>query len=122
MIPGMGGTQRLARRIGVPRARELIYRGALIDAEAALRLGFVNEVTAPEELMPRTRAVAAEIASRAPLAVAAAKQALRRGADATLDGGVALERHLFASLFATQDQKEGMRAFLDKRAPVWTGK
>ncbi len=58
MIPGLGGTQRLARRIGVPRARELIYRGALIDAEAALRLGFVNEVTAPEELMPRTRAVA----------------------------------------------------------------
>ncbi|MES1206318.1 MAG: enoyl-CoA hydratase-related protein, partial [Pseudomonadota bacterium] len=98
VIPGMGGTQRLARRIGVPRARELIYRGALIDAEAAMRLGFVNEVTAPEELMPRTRAVAAEIASRAPLAVAAAKQALRRGADAALDGGVALERHLFASL------------------------
>lgn len=60
-------------------------------------------------------------ASRAPLAVAAAKQALRRGADAALDGGVALERHLFASLFATQDQKEGMRAFLEKRAPVWTG-
>jgi enoyl-CoA hydratase len=119
--PGMGGTQRLARRIGVPRARELIYRGALIDAEAALRLGFVNEVTAPEALMARTRAVAAEIASRAPLAVAAAKQALRRGADGGLDGAVALERHLFASLFATQDQKEGMRAFLDKRAPVWTG-
>ncbi|MFL5305904.1 MAG: enoyl-CoA hydratase/isomerase family protein [Polyangia bacterium] len=121
VIPGMGGTQRLARRIGVPRARELIYRAAMIDAESALRLGFVNEVTAPEELMARTRAVAAEIASRAPLAVAAAKQALRRGADGALDGGVSVERHLFASLFATQDQKEGMRAFLEKRAPVWTG-
>ena len=112
VIPGMGGTQRLARRIGVPRARELIYRGALIDAESALRLGFVNEVTAPEELdvpdaarsPPRSRR-ARRWPWRRP------SRRLRRGADGALDGGVALERHLFASLFATQDQKEGMRAF-----------
>ena len=121
VIPGMGGTQRLARRIGVPRARELIYRGALIDAEEAVRLGFVNAVLEPDALLPRARAVAAEIATRAPLAVAAAKQVLRRGVDAALDAGVSLERHLFASLFATHDQKEGMRAFIEKRAPQWTG-
>ena len=122
VIPGMGGTQRLARRIGVPRARELIYRGAMIDADEAMRLGFVNAVVERDALMPLARAAAGEIATRAPLAVAAAKQVLRRGADASLDAGVSLERHLFASLFATQDQKEGMRAFIEKRAPVWTGK
>lgn len=122
VIPGMGGTQRLARRIGVPRARELIYRGAMIDADEAMRLGFVNAVVERDALMATARAAAGEIATRAPLAVAAAKQVLRRGADAGLDAGVSLERHLFASLFATQDQKEGMRAFIEKRAPVWTGK
>ena len=122
VIPGMRGTQRLARRIGVPRARELIFRGAMIDADEAMRLGFVNTVVEPADLLPRARAVAAEIATRAPLAIAAAKQVLRRGADASLDAGVTMERHLFASLFATEDQKEGMRAFLEKRAPRWTGR
>jgi enoyl-CoA hydratase len=122
VIPGMGGTQRLVQRIGVARARELIYTGALIDADAAARIGLVNEVTEPAELLPRARAVAAEIAARAPLAVAAAKRALRRGPELPLTDGLALERQLFAGLFATHDQKEGMRAFLDKRAPVWSGR
>jgi enoyl-CoA hydratase len=121
VIPGMGGTQRMVQRIGVARARELIYTGRLIDADSAARIGLVNEVVEPAELLPRARAVAAEIAARAPLAVAAAKRALRRGADLALDDGIALERRLFASLFATHDQKEGMRAFLEKRAPSWTG-
>jgi enoyl-CoA hydratase len=121
VIPGMGGTQRLAQRVGVARARELIYTGRLIDADVAARIGLVNEVVEPAELLPRARAVAAEIVSRAPLAVAAAKRAVRRGADQTLEDGIALERQLFASLFSTADQKEGMRAFLDKRAPNWTG-
>ena len=122
VIPGMGGTQRLVQRVGVARARELIYTGRLVDAETAARIGLVNEVVEPAELLVRTRGVAAEIATRAPLAVAAAKRAIRRGADQTLDDGIALERQLFASLFASHDQKEGMRAFLDKRAPVWTGR
>jgi enoyl-CoA hydratase len=122
VIPGMGGTQRLVQRVGVARARELVYTGALIDADAAARIGLVNEVTEPAELLPRARAVAAEIATRAPLAVAAAKQALRRGPDLPLGEGIALERRLFCGLFATHDQKEGMRAFLEKRAPVWTGR
>ncbi len=122
VIPGMGGTQRLVQRVGVARARELLYTGRLVDAEAAARIGLVNEVVEPAELMPRVRAVADEIAARAPLAVAAAKRAVRRGTDQPLEAGIALERQLFASLFATTDQKEGMRAFLDKRAPTWTGR
>jgi enoyl-CoA hydratase/carnithine racemase len=122
VIPGMGGTQRLVQRIGVARARQLIYTAGLIDADAAARMGLVNEVLEPAELLPRARAVAAEIATRAPLAVATAKRALRRGPDLPLDAGIALERELFCGLFTTHDQKEGMRAFLDKRAPVWTGR
>ncbi len=82
----------------------------------------MNEVLEPAELLPRARAVAEEIATRAPLAVAAAKRALRRGADLPLADGIALERQLFCGLFATPDQKEGMRAFLDKRLPNWTGR
>jgi enoyl-CoA hydratase len=121
VIPGMGGTQRLVRRIGVARARQLIYTGGLVDADAAGRMGLVNEVLEAADLLPRARAVAAEIAARAPLAIAAAKRALRRGPDLPLDAGIALERELFCGLFTTHDQKEGMRAFLDKRAPVWTG-
>jgi enoyl-CoA hydratase len=122
VIPGMGGTQRLVRRIGVARARQLIYTGGLVDADAAGRMGLVNEVLEAADLLPRARAVAAEIAARAPLAIAAAKRALRRGPDLPLDAGIALERELFCGLFTTHDQKEGMRAFLDKRAPVWTGR
>jgi enoyl-CoA hydratase len=122
VIPGMGGTQRLVRRIGVARARQLIYTGGLVDADAAGRMGLVNEVLEAADLLPRARAVAAEIAARAPLAIAAAKRALRRGPDLPLDAGIALERELFCGLFTTHDQKEGMCAFLDKRAPVWTGR
>ena len=85
-------------------------------------MGLVNEVLEPAELLPRARAVASEIATRAPLAVAAAKRALRRGPDLPLDDGIALERRLFTELFSTHDQKEGMRAFLDKRVPTWTGR
>jgi len=122
VIPGMGGTQRLVQRIGVARARQLIYTGGLIDADTAARMGLVNEVLEPAELLSRARAVAAEITTRAPLAVAAAKRALRRGPDLPLEAGIALERQLFCGLFATHDQKEGMRAFLDKRVPHWTGR
>jgi enoyl-CoA hydratase len=122
VIPGFGGTQRLPRRIGAARAAELIFTGRAIDAEEALRIGLVNEVVEPAELLPRTQAVAADIAARGPLAVAAAKRALRDGADRPLAGALELERAAFAALFATQDQKEGMRAFVDKRSPHWTAR
>jgi enoyl-CoA hydratase len=122
VIPGLGGTQRLPRRIGLARARELLYTGAVIDAEEARRLGLVNVVVEPAELLPRVRAVAEAIAARAPLAVAAAKRAAREGADLPLAEGLERERALFAGLFATDDQREGMRAFLEKRAAKWTGR
>jgi enoyl-CoA hydratase len=122
VIPGFGGTQRLAGRVGVARARELCFTGEIIDADEALRIGLINAVVEPGTLMDRARAVAADIAARAPLAVAAAKRALRAQADAAGEAGLAVERDLFAGLFATRDQKEGMRAFVDKRHPVWMGK
>jgi enoyl-CoA hydratase len=120
VIPGLGGTQRLPRRIGLHRASELLFTGAVIDAEEALRLGIANAVFEPAELMPRVRAVAEAIAKRAPLAVAAAKRAAREGADLPLTAALELERQLFAGLFGTADQKEGMRAFIEKRAAVWS--
>ena len=115
VIPGLGGTQLLPRRIGLARACELLYTGGVIDADEALRLGLVNAVLEPAALLPRARAVAEAIAVRAPLAVAAAKRAAREGAELPLASGLELEGQLFASLFGTADQKEGMRAFLEKR-------
>jgi enoyl-CoA hydratase len=122
VIPGFGGTQRLPRRIGLPRARELVYTGAIIDAAEALRIGLVNAVVEPGQLMARVQAVAEAIAAKAPLAIADAKRALRRGADLPLDEAHELERQLFAGLFATDDQKEGMRAFAAKRAAKFEGR
>jgi enoyl-CoA hydratase len=122
VIPGLGGTQRLPRRVGLARARELLYTGAVLDADEALRIGLVNAVLEPAELMPRVRAVAEAIASRAPLAVAAAKRATRLGADVPLGAALVVERDLFSGLFATDDQKEGMRAFIEKRPAKWRGR
>jgi enoyl-CoA hydratase len=122
IIPGFGGTQRLARRIGLGRARELVYTGNVIPADEALKLGLVNAVTEPAALLPAARTVAEKIASRAPLAIAAAKRALREGADLPLGQALALEAELFGALFATADQKEGMRAFLAKRPPKFEGR
>jgi enoyl-CoA hydratase len=120
VIPGLGGTQLLPRRIGLSRASELLFTGAVIDADEALRLGLVNAVLEPSALLPRVREVAAAIASRAPLAVAAAKRAAREGADLPLRAAIELERQLFAGLFGTADQREGMSAFVEKRAPAWS--
>jgi enoyl-CoA hydratase len=122
VMPGFGGTQRLPRRVGLGRARELIYTGALLTADEALRIGLVNAVVEPDQLMPRARAVAETIAGKAPLAIADAKRALRRGADLPLAEAHELERQLFAGLFATEDQKEGMRAFVAKRPAKFAGR
>jgi enoyl-CoA hydratase len=122
VLPGIGGTQRLPRRVGQAHARELIFSGAIIDAAEALRIGLANAVVEPGELMAKVNAVAAQIAAKAPLAVAAAKRAVRDGGDLPQAAGMELERDLFARMFATQDQKEGMRAFIEKRAPRWIGR
>jgi enoyl-CoA hydratase len=122
VIPGLGGTQRLSQRVGVGRARELVYTGNIIGADEALRIGLVNSVSEPAALTAAARAVADKIAGRGPLAVAAAKRALREGADLPLAQGLGLEARLFGSLFATLDQREGMRAFAEKRPPRFQGK
>jgi enoyl-CoA hydratase len=122
IIPGFGGTQRLARRVGVGRARELVYTGAMIDAAEAHRIGIVNGVHAPEALLESVAGIAKTIASKGPLAVANAKRVIRDGLDGTLPEGNALEVAAFAGLFGSADQREGMQAFVEKRAAKFTGK
>ena len=122
VIPGFGGSQRLARIVGVAHARELCMTGDVIDAEAALRLGLVNAVVPHAELLPKVRGVAAKIASKAPLAIASVKRAILRGADAPLATANELEASAFAALFGTHDQREGMGAFLGRRTPKFEGR
>jgi enoyl-CoA hydratase len=122
VIPGFGATQRLPGRVGVGRARELLYTGQVITADEALRIGLVNAVVPPADLLARVRSVADAIASRGPLAVAEAKRAMRLGAALPLERGLVVEQELFAGLFATEDQKEGMRAFSEKRPPRFQGR
>jgi len=119
VIPGFGGTQRLCRRVGQARAKELIFTGDVIDAARAKEIGLALEVLAPEALLPHCRAVAERWVKRGPLAVEAAKRVVCRGAEMELSGGLALERETFGRLFATQDRREGMDAFLAKRPPVF---
>jgi enoyl-CoA hydratase len=121
LVPGFGGTQRLARRVGVGRARELVYTGAVIDAERAKAIGLVNDVVPHAELLTRVRAVALAIAGRAPLAVAAAKRLLLQGPESDLRVANELETEAFGALFATRDAREGTSAFLSKRTPVFDG-
>jgi enoyl-CoA hydratase len=122
VIPGLGGTQRLAQRVGLGKARELIYTGNVITAAEALQIGLVNSVAEPDALGAAVEAIAEKIASRAPLAVAAAKKVLRQGADLPLGQALVLEAEAFGGLFASADQKEGMSAFLAKRPPRYEGK
>jgi enoyl-CoA hydratase len=122
IIPGFGGTQRLVRRVGAARAREICMTGEPIGAEQALRVGLVNAVVPHAELLQRVREAAKKIASKGPLAIAAVKRAILRGSDAALASGNELEIAAFAALFGTQDQREGMRAFLEKRAAKFEGK
>jgi enoyl-CoA hydratase len=122
VIPGFGGTQRLARRVGAARARELCMTGDMISAEEALRIGLVNAVVPHAELLPRVREVAKKIASKGPLAIAAIKRVVVRGADVPLPTANELEATAFAALFGTGDQREGMRAFLEKRAAKFEGR
>ena len=122
IIPGFGGTQRLARRVGAPRAREICMTGDAISAERALQIGLVNAVVPHAELLPRVREVAKKIASRGPLAIASVKRSILKGSDLALSSANELEVGAFAALFGTHDQREGMRAFLEKRAATFEGK
>ena len=121
VIPGFGGTQRLSRRVGLARALELCMTGDMIGADEALRIGLANALFPPEELLPAAVATLERIAAQGPVAVAAVKDVLHRGADMPLPEANALEQQAFADLFATADQKEGMAAFLAKRPPEFKG-
>ena len=121
ITPGFGGTQRLTRRVGLMRALEIVMTGDHYDAARAKEIGLVLEVLPPAELMPHVLAQAKKIASKGPVAVALAKRAVHRGADADLGVANELERQAFAASFATEDAREGMRAFVEKRAPSWKG-
>jgi enoyl-CoA hydratase len=122
VIPGFGGTQRLPRRIGTARAMELVLTGDLIGADEALRIGLVNKVVPAAELMAEAKKCAEKIASKGPLAIAYARRSVRKSVELSLSSGNDLEAELFALLFATQDQKEGMKAFLEKRPAKFEGK
>lgn len=121
VIPGFGGTQRLLRRVGLARALELCMSGAMIDAAEAARIGLVNRVLPRDELLPAALATLETIAQMGPLAIAKVKDVLHRGAELPLPEANLLEQQGFAELFATADQKEGMSAFLGKRAANFTG-
>ncbi len=122
IIPGFGGTQRLARRIGLPHARELIYSGDMIDADTAFRMGLANKVVPLAELLNEAKALAHKLASKPPIAIHQAKMAINAGIDMDLDNGSRFENEAFALTFATEDKVEGMTAFLEKRATQFKGK
>lgn len=117
ITPGFGGTQRLPRTVGASAAMRMILTGKPIDAEEALRIGLVDAIHPPETLLEEAMALAETIAAAAPLAVQAAKAAIRDGLDHTLDEGIAIEANSFAECFATEDQQEAMSAFVEKRKP-----
>lgn len=121
IMPGFGGTQRLARRVGAGRARELCMTGRTVGADEAFRIGLIDAIWPAEELLPKAIEVAATIAGKAPLAVAAIKRAILRGQDVPLPVANEVEAASFATLFGTDDQREGMRAFLEKRSAVFQG-
>lgn len=122
VIPAAGGTQRLPRLIGEARAKELILTADLIDAETALRYGIVSRVLPQDELIPAAMILAQRIAEHPPLAVRFAKRAINRGMQTDLDSGLEYERYAAAMIIDSEDRKEGMRAFVEKRKPVFKGR
>jgi enoyl-CoA hydratase len=122
VIPGAGGTQRLARTVGKAIAMEMILNDRRLTAQEAYQFGMVNRVVPVEAFLAEALKLAEEVASRAPVAVRAAKKMINQAYEGTLSEGLAAEKQEFYNLFATEDQKEGMQAFVDKRPPHWKGK
>ena len=120
--PGMGGSQRLTRAVGKAKAMEMCLTGRMMDAAEAERAGLDSRVVPHETLLDEVRKIAARIASQSPLAVMANKEMVNAALETTLTQGVQFERRLFHSLFAFEDQKEGMAAFVEKRKPQFKGR
>jgi enoyl-CoA hydratase len=124
LIPGYGGSQRLPRLVGRSAALRMLLTGGMVDAAEAFRIGLVDEVIQgdSEALLARALELANSISAMPPLAVAAAMESVREGADMPLEDALALEARIFGRLCGSQDKREGTRAFLEKRSPVWTGR
>jgi len=122
VIPGAGGTQRLTRAVGKALAMEMVLNNRTLSAQEALQHGLVNRVVPAEVYLEEALTLAGEVAARAPLAVRLGKEAVNHAFESFLEDGVADERRAFYFLFSTDDQKEGMRAFIAKRKPEWKGK
>lgn len=122
IMPGAGGTQRLPRLIGSAQAKELIFLGHNIDATTALELGLVNRVVADEELLGEAVKMALKMAAKPPVAVTMAKRTVNTGLNMDVKSGIEFEAVAWSDLFATEDQKEGMKAFLEKRKPEFKGR
>lgn len=122
IVPGYGGSQRLPRLVGKGRALQLLLTGEMIDAAEAFRIGLVNRLVPAAELITSARALLATMLAQSPLAIAQCIEAVDRGLDMGLDDAIALEASYFGMLSATADKAEGMRAFLEKRAPSFTGR
>jgi enoyl-CoA hydratase len=122
IMPGAGGTQRLTRALGKAKAMEMILTGRTLSAREALERGLVSAVVAREETLSEALKLASEVASMPPLAVRAAKEAVNRAHELSLEAGLEFERRNFFMLFASEDQKEGMAAFMEKRKPTWKGR
>ncbi len=122
IIPGAGGTQRLTRTVGKYLAMEIILNDRRLTAEEAARFGLVNRVVPVDRYLEEALELAQKIAQRAPIAVRLGKEAVQFALESSLENGLRHERRLFYLLFATEDQKEGMQAFLEKRKPSWQGR
>lgn len=122
LIPGYGGTQRLSRLVGKGVALQMILTGEMISAADAFRIGLVNEIVAPDQLLARGEAIARTIAGMAPLAVRYSLEAVERGYDLPIEEALELEASLFGHACGTADKAEGTAAFLARRSPVWTGR
>ncbi len=122
VIPGAGGTPRLTHTVGKAIAMEMVLNNPTLSAQEALQYGLVNRVVPVSDYLNEALKLAEEIAGRAPLAVAAAKKMINQSYERFLSDGLAQEKQVFYNLFASEDQKEGMRAFIEKRKPEWKGK
>jgi len=122
LIPGFGGTQRLARLVGKGKAMELVLSGKIIDTQEAVRMGLVNQVVSLSDLFPTCEALARDIIANGPLAVEYGIEAINKGLDRTLEEGLLLEAELFGKACDTEDSKEGTKAFLEKRKANFQGR
>lgn len=121
ITPGFGGTQRLPRLVGTGMAKQLLFTGDIIDAHQALRIGLVNEVVSAGELLSYVRGIARRIVNKGPIAVGLAKRAVNEGMQSDINTAMSIEADIFALCFSTNDQKEGMIAFCERRIPQFCG-